>query len=814
MIKKIVKFLSVISLIIILAILYLSIFGIKTSKFNNQIKNKILENNKGINLDLKKIKITLSPLDFKANIIILDTKILFNKNELELESLKTKISLLQLFKNQFLIDNLQISSKSIKVRNLVSFIRYFKNDPKLLFLEMMIKDGYLEGNLNLNFDKKGKIKNDYKIKGFVKNLKIKTFNKYNFENLTFIFDIKDKKYKFLELDAQFNKVRLNSPIIEVEEKDNSYLINGKILSIENDIPINLIKDLLNLFSVDLSLNSINLASESEFFFKVNKKFKFSNLNINSEISLNKLTFKNKSQSIQKYFPKVKELIDLKDHKIKFNYNKDTIKIIGEGKIIIEDNEDKINYEITQKNTDKSFNIKDFNINSEISLSKLTYKNNFLSFKKYFPEVEDVINLKDHKINFNYNKDSAKISGLGKILIKNNEDKISYEIVKINEKYFFKKILQIKNNIILINELKYKKNKNKDASIKIEGTLDVNKNIFFKKVSLIENDNSILIKNLNLNSKFKISNIGLLEFDYKNHNKIYNKLYLKKNKKDYILEGKSFDASKLINDVMKSEDGDSSIFSNLNSKIKIKVKRTYIDDVNFINNLFGSIQFKDNKLNYLKLEANFPNEKKIDLSIQTTDELGTTTKLISSYPKPLIKRYKFIKGFEEGLLKFSSIKKNGVSNSLLIIDNFKIKEAPIFAKLLSLASFKGIADLLTGEGIRFTNFEMNFSSQKNLTTIEEMYAIGPAVSILMDGYIDSEKLISLRGTLVPATTVNHFISSIPFLGKILIGERTGEGVFGVSFKIKGPPKNLKTTVNPIKSLTPRFITRTLEQIKKN
>jgi len=51
-----------------------------------------------------------------------------------------------------------------------------------------------------------------------------------------------------------------------------------------------------------------------------------------------------------------------------------------------------------------------------------------------------------------------------------------------------------------------------------------------------------------------------------------------------------------------------------------------------------------------------------------------------------------------------------------------------------------------------------------------------------------------------------------LGKILIGDKTGEGIFGVSFKIKGTPKNLKTTVNPIKSLTPRFITRTLEKIK--
>ena len=96
----------------------------------------------------------------------------------------------------------------------------------------------------------------------------------------------------------------------------------------------------------------------------------------------------------------------------------------------------------------------------------------------------------------------------------------------------------------------------------------------------------------------------------------------------------------------------------------------------------------------------------------------------------------------------------------------------------------------------------------------MYAIGPAVSILMDGYIQSEKLVSLRGTLVPATTINRSISSIPFLGKILIGDKTGEGVFGVSFKIKGSPKDLKTTVNPIKTLTPRFITRTLEKIKKN
>jgi hypothetical protein len=110
--------------------------------------------------------------------------------------------------------------------------------------------------------------------------------------------------------------------------------------------------------------------------------------------------------------------------------------------------------------------------------------------------------------------------------------------------------------------------------------------------------------------------------------------------------------------------------------------------------------------------------------------------------------------------------------------------------------------------------MKFSNENKLMKIEELYAIGPAISIMADGYIESSKLISLRGTLVPATTINRTIASIPVIGNILVGKKVGEGVFGVSFKIKGPPKDLKTSVNPVKTLTPRFITRTLEKIKKS
>jgi len=151
-------------------------------------------------------------------------------------------------------------------------------------------------------------------------------------------------------------------------------------------------------------------------------------------------------------------------------------------------------------------------------------------------------------------------------------------------------------------------------------------------------------------------------------------------------------------------------------------------------------------------------------------------------------------------------------SNLTITDFKVSKVPALAQLLTLASLQGIADTLSGEGIRFESFEMKSNSKDNLLNIEESLALGPAVSIFFDGYVDKGKIVSLSGTLVPARTVNKVIGWIPLLGKILVGNKIGEGIFGVSFKMKGPPKNIKTTVNPIKTLTPRFITRMLEKIK--
>ena len=180
---------------------------------------------------------------------------------------------------------------------------------------------------------------------------------------------------------------------------------------------------------------------------------------------------------------------------------------------------------------------------------------------------------------------------------------------------------------------------------------------------------------------------------------------------------------------------------------------------------------------------------------------------------MLSEYSFFKGLSEGTLIFSSIIDKDTSSSKLTIENFKIINAPGVVKLLSLADFGGLADLAEGEGLTFEKLEINMTKDKNFLKLDELYAVGPSVSVLMDGYKEASGLTSLRGTLVPAKNLNKLLSKIPIIGKIIIPKDVGEGLFGVSFKMKGLPGNIKTSINPIKTLTPRFITKALEKSKK-
>ncbi len=803
--KFLLKFFIATTVLIFLPIIYLSTIGIETESFNEQIKNKVNESNKNLQLNLKKIKIKLDPLRLKFNAKTVGATVYYYTKPLELEYIGTEVSLASIIKNKFVSSNLEIGSKSLPLGDLIKFARTAYKGPELFILEKIIKKGHVIFDLKINYDENGKIKDDYEINGIIKDGKIQLLNNYSYEKINFIFNLKKQEFKFQEIKFATNKIDFFSNKVNVKQKEDIFYIDGNVKSKDAALTKNFLK-IIKLNLKNLNFDNTTFSSDNSFSFEINKNFKLKNMFLKSNIDLDQLKY-NRESYISDFFSNINEEIVLKNHKLKLQYSNNLLSIIGEGEIKLEENFNKINYIF--KNNDQSYNIQ-----SNLTLDAISLKKqDFISV--FFPSANENINLKNQKLNIKYNNKKLSLAGEGKIKVDDEFESIKYLISTKDKKINFDLDLNLNKTDFEVNFFNYKKNNKIDTQLKIDGYYEQDKNLSLNNLTILEDKNKIEVSNLVLNKNNSIINVDYVEFDYLDTENKLNKYSIKKIKKDdFDIIGFSLNANTLITNLLKGNDKKrNNIFQN-NIALNIKLDEVSLDEVNYVSDLKGNLFIKDNSVVDANLSALFGDKKNISFSINSDAENNKITTLYSSKAKPLVERYKFIKGFDEGYLDFYSSKKGNISISKLNIYDFKLKELPVLTKILTLASLQGIADILSGEGIRFDEFEMNFKNQGNLMTIDEIYAIGPAISILMSGYVDDDKLISLRGTLVPATTINKTISSIPILGKILVGDKTGEGVFGVSFKIKGPPKKLETTVNPIKTLTPRFITRTIEKIKKN
>tara|TARA_B100000029_G_scaffold505239_1_gene585601 strand:- start:664 stop:2856 length:2193 start_codon:yes stop_codon:yes gene_type:complete len=730
MLKNIIKFVSFVIILIISAALYLSYFGIETSKFNSEIKKQIKNKYDFVDLNFSKIKLLLDLKDFSVKLQTKNIDLNIYNNKIKINKLSTKISIFSYFNNEFAIENFHLNTEETEINSLINITRKFYNNLEMTLIDKVVKNGKILINANIEFNDDGTLANNYKLDGKVTNTNLLLINNKPINNLNFNFLINDKNYKFKEINFKYFDLLLNSKEISIEKKQKNFITSGNFKTPEVMLEKKEIENFFNQENLNYKINRIKFSSDNEFYFEIGNKFKIRKLKINSNFNV------------------INAVINSLPKKIKQNLNIDE---------------------------------------------------------------ENIIFLKN-VIQFKYEDNIFNVTGKGKLQIDNNQNDISYHASKENEKIHFKSEIQFKNLPFDLKIIDYKN----DGSLKIafNGLFNEKNQIYLDKLELKSSNDEFKITKLLINENKKINQFDSLSMNFKNQSNIKNDLQINRDKNSYIVEGKVFDMTNFINDLLFEEsDQNNFLFNNQKKIFLLNLNKVYLDKEYFVEKFTGNISFNKNKIDNAKIDGKFSDGKVISFKVFNKNKSQITT-LYSEFAEPLVKKYDFIKGFNGGLIDFYSIERNSFSESQLKIYDFKVKKIPALAKILTLASLQGIADLLTGEGIRFNELDMKFNSNSDKLEIDELYAIGPAISILMEGYVQKKpNLISLRGTLVPATTINKFVASIPLLGDILVGKKTGEGVFGVSFKIKGPKKDLNTTVNPIKTLAPRFITRTLEKIKK-
>ena len=731
MLKNFLRIFLIFLILIIFVISYLSIFGIKTNKFNEFIGTQISKLDERIDIELQDVffKINFKQRSFSLN--SKDIKLTILKESQEFANVDVLINLGSLISKDKNIKKIIINSKENEIRKLLKFIRTYKVNIPILYLENSVTDGDIIYNIIV--ESKDEVLDQIKINGKIINSNLSLLGKETIENVNLDFDYLNKSLKINNIDLNYKNTNFHSKKIIAKIKNNLISLKGDF---RNQINQKLISNFINVNLEDYINEKFTLFSKSNFEIVLSKKFKIRNYKLNSQID-----FKNIN-------------------------------------LILKD--------IETYNFIKNFDNKIILKNGEMNLQINNSNNTNIKFKS--------------KFNLNKNLDYRDIS-------------LNYSKTKSFEKYDF--YIDLTECQLDLDEINF--NKKLKEKMFLNLNLVKSKNKFeMKNLKLFNDKNMFNLNNFKLGKNLKIKDFSSFEAKYYNKDNFLNDILIKKKNNNIKLISKKIDISKNIEKSLKSTSKNNFIdfFENLNSSLNIDIKSARLDDEHDLKSIKGKALIKKNKVNQANISGKFINDENFTYSKGVFNGKKVTT-IYSDIAKPFVKKFKFIKGFEDGKLDYTSTEiNNELSNSELRIYDFKVHDMPALTKLLSLASLQGIADLATGEGIRFNEFDMFFENTKDLIIINEIYALGPAISILMEGYVEKNRLVSLRGTMVPATTINKTIAKIPLLGNILVGDKTGEGVFGVSFKIKGPPDELDTRVNPIKTLTPRFITRTLDKIKKS
>ena len=461
------------------------------------------------------------------------------------------------------------------------------------------------------------------------------------------------------------------------------------------------------------------------------------------------------------------------------------------------------------NFDETYKIKNYNFTSSGKILKANLK-----FKKpisnYFLEkdINEMLFINSKiKTNLSSNKNNTKISGKYSI---NNGDLLNYDVNNDVNKNLLKLDLNLEyNNEINLELINYHKSKGSIANFSVNLEKKKN-NLTIKKINLNEEKNSILLEDLKFNKREFLS-FKKISVNTNTKGKNNNKFNILLDKK-IMVQGSQFDATNLPK--ILSQKTTKNIFDKINAEIEIDFNNIIAPLSENLKNfkLIGSI--KRGKFTKISSKGDLGNNNYLDISMKNDKKNKKKyLEIYSDLPQLFLTQYNFFKGLAGGKLLYTSIIESGNSNfnSKLKIENFKLVNAPGMVKLLSLADLGGLADLAEGEGLSFNVLEINMEKYNGFLNLNEIYALGPSISVLMEGYQDQNGITSLRGTLIPAKNLNNLISKIPILGDIIIPKEVGEGLFGISFKMKGPPGKIKTSINPIKTLTPRFIQKI---IKKN
>ena len=326
---------------------------------------------------------------------------------------------------------------------------------------LAFEKGQIEGNIKINFDNTGRVKDDYKIEGSIYNFNAKILKKFNVNQTDARFKLFKNHYSVYLVKGNINDIDLANSEFEINQENKNFNVNGNLVSRAN---LKNIQNTLDLFQINLlqgkvDKSEISFDLKSSISFQLEKYIKVKNLKINGDGKIHYLNIQHKinTSKLKEMFTNYNDSFQITDTEIKFSSdsNKQDFELKG---LINLTNE----YENFQSKLifDKKKNNTNFDVNININSSIIKFPN--LNYKK---EINDKASIK-----FKGNRKKNKGYNFEVIEFKESNNLILIKDIELNEK---NQVNDLKELIVrtardntVNNDFKLTKNK----KIKIQGEI--------------------------------------------------------------------------------------------------------------------------------------------------------------------------------------------------------------------------------------------------------------------------------------------------------------------------------------------------------
>lgn len=281
--------------------------------------------------------------------------------------------------------------------------------------------------------------------------------------------------------------------------------------------------------------------------------------------------------------------------------------------------------------------------------------------------------------------------------------------------------------------------------------------------------------------------------------------------DITFKGASFDAEPALSrDDADKQGGRKDKDKPPAMSVAINAKSIWVSDKGALTNATANLQRDAEDWRSLSLKGGLPGGKSFNATLQqqpgvrhrpftvVSDDAGAVMRAFDIYDD-LMGGDLAIEGYVD------DAKPDQPFVGVIKVSEYHVRNAPVLARLLTVAALTGVLDVLQGEGMGFSSLEAPFTLSDGLVEVRDVRAWGAALGITAKGQIDLDRSrMAMEGTVVPAYAVNSVLGKIPVLGWLMTGGEKGGGIIAFNYSMKGPTDDPTVIVNPLSALTPGFL----------